>query len=99
MKTPKNVNVAQILEHIKHLDGVLDVHHLHVWTIDGENHCATLHIVAERMDSRIKSTVKEELDEHGIAHVTVEMETLEDECKEKACHVKTSIPHCHHHHG
>lgn len=99
MKTPKNVNVAQILEHIKHLDGVLDVHHLHVWTIDGGNHCATLHVVAERMDNSIKSAVKEELNEHGIAHVTVEMETLEDECNEKACHVKTSIPHCHHHHG
>ena len=98
VKTPKNVDVNEILEHVKHIDGVIEAHHIHVWTLDGNIHCATLHIVSQRIDNTIKMAVKDELKEHGIAHVTIEMETIEDGCEEKTCNIKAQVAHCHHHH-
>ncbi len=100
IKTPQGVDVNQLVEHLKGIDGVKDVHHIHVWTLDGEINCATLHVEVERIDSEIKNQVKEELKEHGISHVTVEMETSLEDCQEKTCNVKShrNVECCHHHH-
>lgn len=99
IKTPKDVDVNELVEHIKHIDGVVDVHHIHVWSLDGEINCATLHIITQALESRIKSKVKEELAEHGISHVTIEMETEEETCQERFFDIKSSVSHghCHHH--
>ena len=65
--------------------------------IDGQTNCATLHLVVKEFDSNIKSNVKNELNEHGISHVTVEMETILETCKEKNCSIKSTNSHSHHH--
>jgi cobalt-zinc-cadmium efflux system protein len=61
-----------------HAEGVADVHHMHVWTLDGRQLIATLHARlksgadAERSIGAIKARLR---DVHGIAHATVEVET------------------------
>lgn len=96
-KTPSEVKLPHLKEHLLKIDGVLDVHHLHVWSADGFNNRATLHIVADGNFKEIKNAVKEEMHEHGIAHTTVECETPLEDCGEKEC-VHTSYEHSHHHH-
>ena len=98
IKTPKGINVYQLIEHIKSIGGVIDVHHIHIWSLDGQINCATLHIVVNEVDCKIKQKVKEELKEHGVVHVTVEMENLSENCNEKTCNVKRQETHCHCHH-
>ena len=98
IKTPKNIDLNEIVEHVKSIEGVIDAHHIHVWTIDGQINCATLHLVVNTFDSDIKAKVKEEMKEHGIAHITVEMESLLENCEEKSCKIKAQKSHCHHHH-
>lgn len=98
-KTPDGIDISELTHHLKEIDGVLDVHHFHVRTIDGFNHIATLHIVTSSDPATVKKTVKEELSEHGISHTTVEIETPEEECKDLVCHPKqTEHSHHHHHH-
>jgi cobalt-zinc-cadmium efflux system protein len=97
LKVPKNINVNELAEHVKKIDGVKDVHHLHVWTLDGQVNCATLHLVVEEINNDIKRIVKEEFNEHGISHVTIEMETTLEECSEKTCEIKRQVGNCHHH--
>ena len=77
---------------------IQDAHHIHVWTIDGEINIATLHVVVNEINSDIKGKIKEELHEHGISHVTVEMETPLDNCNELTCDIKGNVSVCHHHH-
>ena len=99
-KTPEEINIAELKEHLKEIDGVLDVHHFHIRTLDGVNHIATLHIVTSSDPAATKKAVKEELAEHGISHTTVETETPEEECKDLVCHPKAhnhSHNHGHHH--
>ncbi len=98
-KTPDEINIAELKKHIKEIDGVLDVHHLHVRTLDGSNHIATLHIVTNSNPATVKKAVKEELSEHGISHTTIEIETPEEECADLVCHPQhTEHTHSHGHH-
>ena len=100
-KAPDGIDVLEIKHHLKEIDGVLDVHHFHLRTIDGFNHIATLHIVTSSDPATVKKAVKEELAEHGVSHTTVEIETPEEECEDLSCHpnhTEHNHSHSHHHH-
>ena len=101
-KIPHGVDLAEIREHIAGIDGVLDVHHIHIWSMDGQNHYATMHIVTDRDPRQIKAKVREEMREHGIGHITVETETSGEPCNSRQCHLELHpqvTGHHHHHHS
>ncbi len=97
-KTPCGTDINEIREHVCAVEGVKDVHHIHIRSFDGVNNCATMHIVVANSDfARIKAQVREELLEHGICHATLEIETEEEGCEDKNCNIEFST-HAHHHH-
>lgn len=103
-KTPHGIDVAEITEHISHIEGVLDVHHIHIWSMDGQNNYATMHVVTNEDAHHMKHLIRDELKEHGIAHATLEFEVDGEHCHETECHVEASAGgghhhHHHHHHG
>ena len=97
-KTPHNMDLQEMKEHILELDGVLDVHHIHLWSMDGCHHYATMHIVTNADPHIVKDAVREELREHGIGHATLELEGEGEHCHEKHCHIEHHSGHHHHHH-
>ena len=98
-KVPHNIDVNELKEHIGKIDGVLNIHHIHIWSMYGHNNYATMHIVAEGDSHNIKKQIREELNEHGIGHVTLEIEAKNEQCHEEHCHIEfTSSTHHHHHH-
>lgn len=96
-KTPINININELKEHINSIDGVVNVHHIHIRSIDGYNVFATLHVVVDEYSYDIKKMVKEELIEHGICHSTIELELKDEKCSDECCHID-SVSHTHHHH-
>ena len=99
-KAPHGIDVNEIKKHILEIDNVLDVHHVHIWSMDGQNNYATMHIAAKGDFCNIKEKVHEQLHEHGISHVTLEFEAENEQCTHKDCRVefKTGSGHHHHHH-
>ena len=97
-KTPHNVDIPELKEHICKIDGVLGVHHIHIWSIDGQHNYATMHIVAEGNAHEIKDKIRKELKEHGISHVTFELEDKNEHCHEEQCHIEPASHSEHHHH-
>lgn len=97
-KIPENIDIDEIREHILEIDGVLDVHHIHIRTIDGHNNYATMHIVTNEEPHKIKDAVREELKEHGITHTTLELEGENEHCHEQFCVIEHNHSHSHHHH-
>ncbi len=100
-KTPEGVHIDEIKEHLLHIDGVLGVHHLHIWSMDGYKNGATLHVVTNEDFTAVKNKVKEELAVHGISHATIECEKDGEECKDLHCSVGEHThhhAHAHHHH-
>ena len=99
-KTPHGISIAEITEHICEVEGVLNVHHIHVWSLDGHNNYATLHVVVNGDAHIIKKKIRNELKERGIGHVTLEFEAEGEHCHDEHCHmdVVSSIGHHHHNH-
>ena len=99
-RIPSGISVSEIKAHIKELDGVLDVHHIHIWSIDGVNNYATMHVVTDSDAKTVKAQIREELNEHGICHATLELEKEDEHCGEEKCilHNEVHTGHHHHHH-
>lgn len=97
-KTPKGVSINELKEHILKIKGVKDVHHIHIWSIDGFNNYATMHVVSTEKNKNIKKLVKDELKEHGICHTTIEIEGIDEKCNDEFCELKQNHVSTHHHH-
>jgi len=103
-KTPSGFDIEKIRRLLMEIEDVDDVHHIHIWSMDGVNNYATMHIVSSAIDMVfVKKCVKNKLKELGIGHVTIEIEDADEECLEKECSINVTAikPHCHHahHHG
>ncbi|MBQ9833584.1 MAG: cation transporter [Bacilli bacterium] len=97
-KTPKGINISDIKQRLLNIENICDVHHLHVWSLDGYNNYATLHVVIKKNSKKIKQEIRDELKEHGINHVTIELEMQNEECSEADCEVKYDSKNVRHHH-
>ncbi len=97
-KTPSNIDINKIKEHILQISGVLGIHHIHIWSMDGYNNYATMHVVTDEDAHEIKEKIKEELKEHNIGHVTLELEAPSEHCHEKHCYTTHNYGCGHHHH-
>ncbi len=97
-KVPDGLETGEIREHLLEIDGVLDVHHIHIRSLDGQNYDASMHIVTDGDPHEIKEKVREELREHGIGHVTLELEREDEHCLWKICRMESTAVSGHHHH-
>ena len=98
-KTPEDIDLEKIRAHICSIDGVSDVHHIHLRSLDGYSNYITMHVVATGNSHEIKHKVREELSEHGINHATIELEEVGEHCHEKECRLEHhEVSHHHHHH-
>ena len=98
-KVPHGIDVEDIRERLLKVRGVVDVHHVHVWSLDGHSGLATMHVVCDGEAHEIKDAVRDTLRKVGIDHVTVEIEDVTEYCSEIKCNVKSiHNGHCHHHH-
>lgn len=80
--TPAHLNVPAIEEAILKHENVINIHDLHVWAITSGMEALSVHIVHnEKSDptSLLREIRKQLHDEFGIDHLTIQMETEEDE--------------------
>lgn len=98
-KTPKNISIKNLKNDLLKIKDVVDVHHVHVWSMDGISNYATMHVVARSDNQKmLKNKIKKDLKKIGIIHTTVEIECMEEKCNEKNCNVKVYNQEKHHHH-
>lgn len=97
-KTPTNINVEELKKHLLKIKEIKDIHHIHVWSLDGNNNYSTMHIVTDTKDPvKLKKAVRNEMLEHNIIHTTIEIEGSDEKCLDKECHVDIKTSHHHHH--
>ena len=85
-KTPHGIDIDKLKKHLLKIDGVDDIHHIHVWSMDGYSNYATMHIVSKSKDIKtIKKLIREELEEHNICHAI--LETEDEACDDIECSV------------
>ena len=97
-KTPNDININELKKHLLEIEGVIDVHHIHVWSMDGSENFATMHVVTDDSNKKIKCDIRQKLKEHEISHITIELETEKEKCLEHDCKVNCHSKHHHHDH-
>lgn len=96
-KTPNGISIEEIKKHILKIKNIIDIHHIHIWSIDGYSNYATMHIVTNENSKEIKEKIRKELKHLGISHVTIEIETKDEICDELKCKVEVCDTNHHHH--
>jgi cobalt-zinc-cadmium efflux system protein len=82
---PGKIKIIDLESEIRKMSKVKDVHHTHIWSLDGEHNVLTTHIVleigAKREEIReIKCLIHELIPKYDLAHTTIEFEYLDEDC-------------------
>ena len=89
-KVPKNVKIDEIKKDIESNENIDNVHHIHIWSMDGVNNYMTAHIhlnkiLNEEEIIKTKNDVKNKLKEDKINHITLEVEYFNEKCDSSNC--------------
>ncbi len=84
--SPDNSLLQKVTDKLLELDAVSDLHHLHIWSLDGEHHVATVHVVSQ-FESKaeyleLKESVSNALQGFELSHTTIEIELTSEECRD-----------------
>lgn len=84
---PEHLDVMAVNQDLAAIDGVVDIHDLHVWTLTSGMDVASVHLSTDRMEAghTVLDAAKKVLrDTHGIEHATVQIDPPEhgdcDDC-------------------
>ncbi len=105
--TPRSVDLAELRCAVQQIEGVVNVHDLHIWSLTSHSHAMACHVQVEQMHLSETEAVLERInhqirDHFGIHHTTIQLEvsacqTL-DGCSSPPEAVEVD-GHSHHHHG
>ena len=93
----RNAISKQLLS-IKHVE---EIHHVHFWSLDGEQHVLTAHVVINCLIDNeklraLKQEVNERLTPFGLSHTTIEFELPGEPCRDDKDHLHAhSHSHAH----
>ena len=87
---PENVNIPEIKNKLLNIPGIVNVHDLHSWTMDGRYNIMTIHVVLKKGTSieeieTFKIRIRENLKNQNIQHLTIETEFEGESCILKEC--------------
>lgn len=76
---PVGIDCKNIVNIIKQEEHVVDVHHLHLWSMSTTENALTVHIVIDDINflESVKLKIKKDLKNAGIGHSTLEFETID----------------------
>lgn len=103
--TPKSVNMEEIVQTILQVDGVQDVHDVHIWSITSNYNALTAHIVVDgSMDvygtEALIHKIEHMLEHKDIKHVTLQVESEKHMHDSSVlCTLKADAPDAHAHHN
>jgi len=77
----------QLIEQLSEVDRVSEIHRLHLWSLDGERHVLTAHLVLDaavdlQQQAIIKGEIAERLSGFALEHTTIEFELPDENCRD-----------------
>lgn len=87
---PSSLDVAVIERLLVESNGVVAIHHLHVWGLSTTENALTVHLVVQgdstfEQIALLKKEIKHQLSHKNIQHVTLEVERDRDGCADPTC--------------
>ena len=72
--SPAHIDVEELRSALGAVDGVTEVHDLHVWTLSPGKDMCTAHLRSAADSARVLSDARAVLHERGLDHATVQIE-------------------------
>ncbi len=96
--SPKDIDVNQLVEDLRQVPGVIDVHDLHVWSITAEMRSLSAHIVTDDIFLSEGAVIQQKIGQllhqrYLISHATLQLECKECEPALLYCDLNTSHSH------
>jgi cobalt-zinc-cadmium efflux system protein len=87
---PGDVEIKDLEKSFADLPGIINVHDLHIWSMDGNYHVLSVHLVVDRNYTTkelvsVKDKLNRLVEKYGINHATYEFETEDEDCKLEDC--------------
>jgi len=102
-KAPKGITEAIVTEAIVDHRNVVSIHHLHLWSLEGQIVLMTMHAVLSDTLSipeitQVKDIIHQKMTKLGVHHLTLEIEFAGSDCPAADCDELESPSEAHHHH-
>ncbi len=102
-RAPKGFDVDQIQDQLEEIKHIREIHHIHLWSLEGNYPLMTLHALLEKGLSteeitEIQQEIQTRLKTLGIQHVTIQIEFEDTICQDEDCVEPVEHSTHHHHH-
>ena len=87
---PEGVDLSAIERELRTLQNVEDIHDVHAWSLDGNYHVLSLHVVISQIPDPetlvlLKTQIREQTKKLGVDHATIEIELPSEACVLENC--------------
>ncbi|WP_300659884.1 cation diffusion facilitator family transporter [Fluviicola sp.] len=85
---PSNIRLEEVVSLIQKVEGVKEVHHVHIWPLSSTENAMTAHLILDQsitseQEPELKHEIRHLLEHQNIQHVT--LETEREDCKTGSC--------------
>ena len=99
---PRGIRLGEVTAGMRELDGVLDVHDLHIWSLGSSTHALSCHVLIEDVPLSSSDAILRRLNDllagrFHIHHTTVQFEHVSCAISENGCAIPVHARHDEHH--
>ena len=101
---PRGLTLVDVKGEMRGVEGVLDIHDLHIWSLGSRSHALSCHVRIDDVPPSVSTTILRDIqqllsDRYRIRHTTVQFEHLNCCPPEDVCSGHDPlVQHTHHHH-
>ena len=102
--SPRGLELQSVISEMRGIEGVLDVHDLHIWSLGSSTHALSCHVLIEDVPPSASNCILRRVndvlaDRFHIRHTTVQFEHVSCAMSESGCVIPVDVDeHGHHHH-
>jgi len=98
---PRGIELRQVTTVLREVDGVLDIHDLHIWSLGSQTHALSSHVLIDDMPPSasecIRKRIQEVLSGFDIHHATIQFEHVPCVLSDSGCRMTAVQRHDHDH--
>ena len=99
---PRGMELKEVTGAMRQIDGVIDVHDLHIWSLGSSTHALSCHVLIEDMppseSNAILHRINDVLCKYEINHTTVQFEHTKCAMSDAPCNILVTAQHHEHEH-
>jgi cobalt-zinc-cadmium efflux system protein len=98
---PRGISLSEVAGGMRSIEGVLDVHDLHIWSLGSAAHALSCHVLIADVPPSASDTILKRLNgmlesRFHISHTTVQFEHMSCAISENGCAIPVHTGHTHH---